>query len=90
LSLSKKDLANNISKKLELSLKDSTSLTNFFIGFLVKNHNETVSIGNFGTFFLKKCPQRIGRNPKTGEEYIIKSRKKTIFIPSDRTKKTLN
>ena len=90
MSLTKRDLANNISKRLALSLKDSTSLTSLFIRFLVKNHSETISIGSFGTFIFKQSPKRIGRNPKTKEEYIIKARKKTIFIPSDKTKKTLN
>ena len=34
-----------------------------------------LSINNIGSFKIKKKNERIGRNPKTKEEYIIKSRK---------------
>ena len=37
--------------------------------------NSNLSINNIGSFKIKKKNERIGRNPKTKEEYIIKSRK---------------
>ena len=37
--------------------------------------NSDLSINNIGSFKIKKKNERIGRNPKTNEEYIIKSRK---------------
>ena len=37
--------------------------------------HSNLSINNIGSFKIKKKNERIGRNPKTKEEYIIKSRK---------------
>ena len=90
MSLTKKDLANNISKKLGLSQKDSLFFVNSFFKVLTDNRNTIININKFGTFSYKKTPERIGRNPKTLQEFIIKSRQRLIFKPSDRIKKTIN
>ena len=49
-----------------------------------------VKIAKFGTFSLRKKKQRIGRNPKTKEEFNISKRKVVAFYPSLSTKKKLN
>tara|TARA_B100001248_G_scaffold95081_1_gene70602 strand:+ start:1198 stop:1470 length:273 start_codon:yes stop_codon:yes gene_type:complete len=90
LSLTKKDLANNISKKLGLSKKDSLFLVKNFFSTLVKNKKKHINIINFGSFIYKKTPIRIGRNPKTLQEFKIKSRQKLTFKPSDEVKQNLN
>tara|TARA_B100000676_G_scaffold61656_1_gene60991 strand:- start:148 stop:423 length:276 start_codon:yes stop_codon:yes gene_type:complete len=41
-----------------------------------------LSINNIGSFKIKKKSERIGRNPKTKEEHIIKSRKVISFKKS--------
>ena len=41
-----------------------------------------LSINNIGSFKIKKKNERIGRNPKTKEEHIIKSRKVISFKKS--------
>ena len=43
---------------------------------------ETVKISSFGTFSVRQKGQRIGRNPKTGEEVPILPRKVLVFRPS--------
>tara|TARA_B100000035_G_scaffold284414_1_gene267320 strand:- start:333 stop:605 length:273 start_codon:yes stop_codon:yes gene_type:complete len=90
LSLSKKDLANNISEKLRLSKKDSLLFVQYFFRTLIDNKTNNISINNFGTFIYKKTPKRIGRNPKTLQEFDIKARQKLIFKPSDEVKKSIN
>ena len=42
-----------------------------------------LSISNIGSFKIKKKHERIGRNPKTKEEYLIKSRKVISFKKSN-------
>ena len=42
----------------------------------------TVKISSFGTFKVCDKTQRIGRNPKTGEEAIITPRRVLSFRPS--------
>jgi integration host factor subunit alpha len=43
---------------------------------------ETVKISSFGTFSVRSKGQRIGRNPKTGEEVPISPRRVLSFRPS--------
>ena len=38
-----------------------------------------VKLSGFGTFSFKKTPNRIGRNPKTGNSYIIPALNKINF-----------
>ena len=49
-----------------------------------------IKIHNFGTFILKKKRSRIGRNPKTKEEVIIKDRYVVTFKASKNVLKYLN
>ena len=43
-----------------------------------------LSINNIGSFKIKKKNERIGRNPKTKEEHLIKSRKVISFKKSNK------
>ena len=90
MSLTKKELAKNISKKLGLSQKDSLFFVQNFFEILIQNKTKNISINNFGTFIYKKTPQRVGRNPKTLQKFKIKARKKLVFKPSDVIKSNLN
>ena len=90
MSLTKKDLAKNISIKLGLSQKDSLFFVQNFFKALIDNKTRNININKFGTFLYKKTPKRIGRNPKTLEEFEIKARKKLSFKPSDDVKKSIN
>ncbi len=51
---------------------------------------ETVKISSFGTFSVRQKGQRIGRNPKTGEEVPILPRKVLVFRPSQVLKNRIN
>ena len=90
MSLTKKDLAKNISTKLGLSQKDSLFFVHNFFNALIDNKSCNININKFGTFSFKKAPKRIGRNPKTLEEFIIKPRQRLCFQPSDKIKQTIN
>ena len=90
MSLTKKDLAKNISQKLGLSQKDSLFFVQNFFKALINNKSKNININKFGTFSYKKTPKRIGRNPKTLEEFSIKSRQRLTFQPSDKIKQTIN
>jgi integration host factor subunit alpha len=43
---------------------------------------ESVKLRSFGTFTLREKRQRMGRNPKTGVEAVIRPRKVLTFHPS--------
>ncbi len=90
MPVTKKDLAKNISIKLGLSQKDSLFFVKNFFKALIDNKNINININKFGTFSYKKTPKRIGRNPKTLEEFGIKARKRLSFKPSDDIKQRIN
>ena len=52
--------------------------------------DETVKISSFGSFSVRQKGQRIGRNPKTGEEVPILPRKVLVFRPSQVLKSRVN
>lgn len=43
---------------------------------------ENVKLSGFGTFILRDKRERVGRNPKTGEEVPITARRVLTFRPS--------
>ena len=49
-----------------------------------------VKLINFGVFSVRLKPERKGRNPKTGEEALITSRRIVAFKPAVGLKKTIN
>lgn len=51
---------------------------------------ETVKISSFGSFSVRQKGQRVGRNPKTGEEVPILPRKVLVFRPSQLLKAQIN
>jgi len=51
---------------------------------------ESVKISSFGSFSVRSKGQRIGRNPKTGEEVPILPRKVLIFRPSQGLKSRID
>ena len=72
----KEDISEYIKKKTGLSFLISKKITNEIIDVLseqiISNH---LLIKNFGSFHLKEKQERMGRNPKTLEKFIIKKRK---------------
>ena len=43
---------------------------------------EEVKLANFGVFDVREKAERMGRNPKTGEDKVIKARRVVSFYPS--------
>lgn len=51
---------------------------------------ETVKLSSFGSFSVREKGQRIGRNPKTGEEVPILPRRVLVFRASQVLKNRIN
>lgn len=51
---------------------------------------EAVKISSFGTFVIREKSERMGRNPKTGEEAVISPRRVLSFRASQVLKDRLN
>ena len=82
-SFKKIDLSKNISGKIGVSVSLSKKLTEDLLEILSnKIKDNDLNLKNVGSFRIIDKKDRIGRNPKTKEEFIIRSRKSISFIAS--------
>ena len=91
MNFNKNYIVKKISKKSLVSAKDSSNILEFFLLTLVKQAKlKSVKLNRFGSFIFKKTPERIGRNPKTKESYIIECRRKLTLSVSNKVKEKMN
>ncbi len=91
VNTTKKNFIDYLSKKKGIS----QSLSRKLIGDLIEIFNSVLKnndliLKNIGSFKLLNKKERLGRNPKTNKEYIIKSRKSISFISSKNLNDKLN
>jgi integration host factor subunit alpha len=91
MSLGKRNILKNISTKTQITGAVSNNILNSFINIIKsKSKHNLLKISNFGTFYIHESPVRTGRNPKTGEEFLIPKTSKLSYKPSNKIKKILN
>ena len=90
MGLGKKDIVKNISSKALFSSSQSNKFLEFFLQFIKNNKTSKIKISNFGTFRFEKTKSRLGRNPKTKENFLIQSFLKLKLKPSQKIKDILN
>ena len=83
-TLTRMDLSEAVFREVGLSRNESAQLVETVLGTISEAlaSGETVKISSFGTFSVRDKAQRIGRNPKTGEEVPILPRRVLSFRPS--------
>lgn len=83
-TLTRMDLAEAVFREVGLSRHESGRIVESVLlhisDALVKG--EQVKLSSFGTFSIRDKNERIGRNPKTGEEVPITPRRVLSFRPS--------
>ena len=86
INLTKKDLVNLVYMQLGFSKQISENLIEDFLSTIVFNikNEKRLKLSKFGTFTIRQKKSRIGRNPKTKEEHLIKSRKVISFKKSNK------
>ena len=92
INLTKKDLINQIYMQLGFSKQISENLLDDFLSLFIENliKEKKIKLSKFGTFTIREKKERIGRNPKTRENKIIKARKVVLFKPSKEFKEFVN
>ena len=84
-TITRSDLGRAVHNTVGLSQSESTQLVEQVLeeisDALVRG--EMVKISSFGTLAVRQKSERIGRNPKTGEEVPITPRKVLTFRPSN-------
>jgi len=90
--VTKAEIIARIDEKVGFSKKQATEVADatfeIIKGCLEKGEN--VKISGFGSFVVRSKNPRRGRNPKTGEEIIIKGRRVLTFKASTILKETIN
>ena len=87
----KKDLIKDITFKTGLSSNVSKKIFNDLVNILIQNIKKgSLVLKNVGSFKIIEKKERIGRNPKTKEEFIISARKTVSFTPSKKIIENLN
>ncbi len=83
-NISREDISEAIHKDFGFNRKQCLDMVNDIFDIIIEGlqTSNIVKIHNFGTFKLKKKNSRIGRNPKTREEFIIESRNVVTFKAS--------
>ena len=91
MTLTKKELAQNLSDQTELSFADAKKFVDLFFDTIKEqlNSGKTVKLSGFGTFDIVQTKERIGRNPKTMEEFPIPSKRKVKFTVTLKVKKSI-
>lgn len=83
-TLTRMDLSEAVFREVGLSRNESADLVESVLGHVSDAlvSGESVKISSFGTFSVRSKNERIGRNPKTGEEVPIAPRRVLTFRPS--------
>jgi integration host factor subunit alpha len=91
-TITRAQLSEAVYQEVGLSRNESADLLEAVLGEIsgALARGETVKISSFGSFSVRAKGQRIGRNPKTGEEVPILPRRVLVFRPSQLLKKRIN
>lgn len=83
-TLTRMDLAEAVHEEVGLSRNESADLVETVLQHVSDAlvRGQSVKISSFGTFSIREKSERIGRNPKTGEEVPIRPRRVLSFRPS--------
>ncbi len=90
--MTKIDIIKNVNEKLGFSKKDSAAIVESVFDVMKENlsRGEKIKISGFGNFVVKKKNSRRGRNPQTGQEIEITSRRVLNFKASQVLRRALN
>jgi len=91
-TITRADLAEAVYTQVGLSRNESADLVEQTLDEMMDAlaAGDNVKISSFGSFTIREKGERIGRNPKTGEEVPIKPRKVLTFRASHVLKDKIN
>jgi len=91
-TITRADLSEAVYQEVGLSRNESADLVESVLseisGALVRG--DAVKVSSFGSFSVRQKGQRVGRNPKTGEEVPILPRRVLVFRASHVLKNRIN
>ena len=91
-TLTRADLAVAVVEQVGLPRNESQELVELVLKEISSTlaSGESVKLSSFGSFGIREKGERVGRNPKTGEEVPITPRRVLVFKPSNIMKDRVN
>ena len=90
--ITRADLSESVFQEVGLSRNESSDLVETILSEVVEAlaRGESVKVSSFGSFTVRDKGQRVGRNPKTGQEVPILPRRVLVFRASNVLKSLIN
>jgi integration host factor subunit alpha len=91
-TVTRADLCEAVYQAVGLSRTESADLVELVLDEISNRiiAGEPVKLSSFGSFIVRSKGERVGRNPKTGEEVPISPRRVMVFKPSNVLKQRIN
>jgi integration host factor subunit alpha len=91
-TVTRADLCEAVYQKVGLSRTESADLVELVLDEISACviRGESVKLSSFGSFIVRSKGERVGRNPKTGQEVPISPRRVMVFKPSNVLKQRIN
>src|SRR6266498_1567285 len=91
-TVTRADLGEAVYQKVGLSRTESADLVELVLDEISACivRGEAVKLSSFGSFVVRQKGQRVGRNPKTGQEVPISPRRVMVFKASHALKHQIN
>lgn len=90
--MTKVDIVENVYEKVGFSKKEVAKIVETIFDIIKQNleKEDKIKISGFGNFVIRKKRARRGRNPQTGDDIEISSRRILTFKPSQVLRSALN
>ncbi|HVP76516.1 MAG TPA: integration host factor subunit alpha [Thermodesulfobacteriota bacterium] len=90
--MTKVDIVENIYEKVGFSKKEVAKIVEYIFDIIKETliKEDKIKISGFGNFVVRKKRSRRGRNPQTGNDIEISSRRILTFKPSQVLKGDIN
>jgi integration host factor subunit alpha len=91
-TITRADLADKVYENIGLSRSESADLVDSVFDIMTDAlvDEGALKLSSFGSFAVRQKNERIGRNPKTGEEAVITPRKVVSYKASHVLKERMN
>lgn len=90
--MTKSEIVEQVSKKADLSRKDTEKLVEIVFDSIVEalNNGDKVELRGFGSFRTRQRKSRRGRNPKTGQIVEVPAKRVAYFKPGKELRELIN
>src|SRR6266511_1606555 len=89
-TVTKADIIESVYEKVGFSKKEAAEIVEMVFDTIKETleRGEKIKISGFGNFIVRDKKSRVGRNPQTGEEIEISTRRALISINGEETPET--